>query len=53
MMYACEGIGLAAPQAGVLRRVIIADTRGEFSPSTTDSMNNACGALAQTYAARC
>ena len=25
IMYTCEGIGMAAPQLGVLRRVIVAD----------------------------
>src|SRR3546814_2847360 len=33
-MYAAPGIGLAAPQVGVLKRVIVIDTAGEDEKKT-------------------
>ena len=38
-MYPADGLGLAAPQVGVLDRVIVCD-RGEFDPNTVLMMAN-------------
>ena len=45
-MYAADGAGLAAPQVGVLKRIVVIDTDGEhpYVPSflPTPSWRSAC-----------
>lgn len=38
-MYDADGVGLAAPQVGVLKRVIVIDTREEDGPGLIEMIN--------------
>ena len=38
-MYDANGVGLAAPQIGILKRVIVVDTREEDGPGLIEMLN--------------